>query len=393
MFAMDTDIGIAKLYVDGQIAKTWTSGVSGFTLQAHAGYGAHNAYWGCDDARTSSNNGVVAHVWCHNQYFDPAIYYNSFFDEYDLPKDIGLDGSGAVGVQPKTYFKNGHATTNGGTLDDWTEIGSVECYPAPFRVGAPTPTPTTTVTPTPAWPITGKLYMSPAICDPGTPGPGGTTTYHHPTCGTVSKSAYDQSTYVSLQALTGGVPPYFVEIVTDVVISETGTNVSGLVAANPFDPNYNQNEFIRGYAHPNSVILKTYFGGTPAGGGALANQRTGVLPGEIVYTRLKFDSAEFYPGYDYHIANSVSGYIRVTDSVGTSKRWWIPSNDPDLIVAGYIKGCPVGGTNHTDAWPIPGSTETAWWKVDWDHHGIPEQPSGIPMDYASACNDCADCIN
>lgn len=389
MFVIDTNIGVAKLYVDKVLAKTWNSGLSGFNLRAHNDSAGGMCYWGIDDQVVSGVNGRVAHVWAHNGYYDPDIYWDYFFDSNNMPKDIGADGSGAVGVQPKSYFKNGHASDNGGSLNDWTEIGSVECAGAPFPAGTTaTPTPTTTATPTPVPdPITGRLYMSPAVCDPGTPGPGGSITYHHPTCGTVSKSAYDQSTYVSIQGLTGGVPPYIVWFETDVEIETTFPNVSGLLVANSNDPNYNNDEFTRGTYYPNSAISKTYFGGTNGGAGI----RTNVLPGEIVYTRLQFVSAEFYSGYDYQITNNISGYIRVQDSVGQQVRWWIPASE-EKIYFFYESGCPLGGTNHTGTDPInnnPGVT--AWWTVSWNHHGIPADPT--TTDYASACDDCGDCIN
>jgi hypothetical protein len=127
MFAVDLTSNIAKLYVDNTFAKQWTMNQTLLTGHGNAGF----AYWGIDDELQSSNNGRVSNVWCHNEYYDPATNYSNFFDANNMPKDIGVDGSGAVGVQPKSYFETGHADHNTGTLDDWEEIGVVECVPGP----------------------------------------------------------------------------------------------------------------------------------------------------------------------------------------------------------------------------------------------------------------------
>lgn len=385
VFGINTNTGIAKLVVDGILAKQWTTGLAGIVLKDHAPWGK-KAYWGVDDEKNRCNNGRVSSVWAHNVYYDPQTNYSNFFDTNNLPRNIGADGSLAVGVQPKTYFPNGHADVNEGTLNDWTEVGSVKCVSGPSAVTTVTPTPTATTTPTPTVPLgsTARLYMSPAPCDPGTPGPGGTITRHHPTCGRVSKSAYDQSVYVSIQGLSGGTPPYTVEFWNSATFELPNSDRSGLILYNPYDPNYGNDEFTKGSAWPYSTIQRTYFGGTPSSG-AMPYIRTNVSPGEIVYCRIKADVAQFYNGYDYKIGMKISGWVRVTDDIGTTVLWWMPGTEP-FPEAGYTGGCNAGGTNLTGSTQFPGhSGIKSYWRVEWAHHGVPGGPT--------ACDDCSDCIN
>jgi hypothetical protein len=72
----------------------------------------------------------LAYVWCKEEYLDPAIYWDSFFDVNNKPMDLGATGSGPTGTQPDTYCPDGDFTANVGSGDNWTEIGTVPNAPS-----------------------------------------------------------------------------------------------------------------------------------------------------------------------------------------------------------------------------------------------------------------------
>lgn len=242
-------------------------------------------------------------------------------------------------------------------------------------------TPTQTMTPTPS-PINdmgtnARLYISPAVCDPGTPGPGGTLTKHYWTCGRVSKSAYDQSLYVSIQGIHGGVPPYRMDFQLTTEIHPIGSEPSGLES--PYTSTHW--EYAPFYVDDQtpSIIEKTYYGGT----GGSGSTRTGVNIGEIVYVRLKFISARFSYKKDYSMTCQVRGKVVVTDAIGNQRQWWVPSSTP-ITGSGYVGGCPVGGTNLTGASALstPYNSTLLWWAYSWGHKGTGTNP----------CGKCPNCL-
>jgi hypothetical protein len=238
------------------------------------------------------------------------------------------------------------------------------------------PTPSATVTPSPTIFELGertRLYVSPAVCDPGTPGPGGTIIEIHDTCGQISKNTFDQSMYVSIQKLNGGVPPYTVDFSN--VIAEILYSGEELVQINESDPlypgsipyQYNNNGGI-------SYVLPSYSGGN---GTSTNPVRTGLVEGEITYTRLRYISGTFYNGFDWLAGMRMWGNIVVTDSVGSTKTWWIPSIDEFINSIG-APGCPLGGTNITTTPPV-----TLYWSQTWNHYGIGGN---------FGCDNCINCI-
>jgi hypothetical protein len=255
---------------------------------------------------------------------------------------------------------------------------------------SPPSTPDITPTPSPIPPLgqDARCYVSPAPCDPGTPGPGGTAWFNEATCGVVSKSAYDISMYFSIQGLSGGVPPYtvnFNEFYTD--MPPTFGDPSGLgpwgYCNDPSDPG----DWVQGPCYPDSCLSISYFGGESGG----AKLRINVSPGEIVYVRVKFSSAEFNYVNDYTGRRIRAwGKIKVSDSVGNNIHWWIPSTETYPTV-GYKAGCPFGGTNNTGPDAIPGLPGTInRWVWAAKHYGCNWfwQSQG----YADACEK-ADEVN
>jgi hypothetical protein len=246
--------------------------------------------------------------------------------------------------------------------------------PTSSPAGTPPPSPpvspTPTDTPEPVEPlgVDTRLYVSPAPCDPGTPGPGGgTNTSHIDTEGNVAKSAYDQSTYFSLQNISGGVPPYTVDFQNVFATIQSPTSdPSGLVEVGSGGTYY------QGSAYPLSTVLKSYFGGDGTG-----SLRTNISPGEIPYIRLKFDSAEFNTENNYSMTVRFHGRVILTDSVGNTRQWWIPGSS-DISSVGYVGGCAAGGTNLTNPGtegPFPSSPGTlTYWYSSWDHDGVDDAP-------------------
>lgn len=307
---------------------------------------------------------------------------------------------------------------NQGTPMDPTSLPDVTLTPTPTvtptsgLVASPTPTPNPTpgvtitpsspaITPSPspvsAFATNARLFISPAPCDPGTPGPGGTDTFNRSTCGTVSRSAYDQSMYVSIQGLSGGVPPYSVDFTYALADDNTGV-WGGLITFNPYDPNYTGSisdqtyngdfsEFSVGFNPSETIVLRSYHGGTA---NPLDSKiRENLAPGEIAYMRCRHSAQYFYTGYDFRGGIVAWGRVIARDNVGNTRQWWIPASGQDYPAFGYTAGCPVGGTNLTQPGtngPF-GNGTTLYWFATWRHWGIPNGSS-------IACNNCepGDCV-
>jgi len=140
MIAYDGSIGsplslAAKIWINGveMYSGDWGSGVANTHPMSWAG----PSYVG----KGELNNGLpnpaldcyVSYVWCAEEYLDPDVYWDSFFDGTGKPLDIGTDGSNVSGsppLVPDTYCKNGDFTANAGSGDNWTEVGTVPDAPS-----------------------------------------------------------------------------------------------------------------------------------------------------------------------------------------------------------------------------------------------------------------------
>jgi hypothetical protein len=129
MFAIDGVAGTAKLYVDGTEAESW-SGFAGSTFVSQS-TGGLALYGLAGGVSLGGINARSSYVWFDDDYYDPATYYSSFFSGSNLPLDIGENGELAVGTQPQTYFPDGRAIVNKGTLNNWSESGTVEIVDGP----------------------------------------------------------------------------------------------------------------------------------------------------------------------------------------------------------------------------------------------------------------------
>jgi hypothetical protein len=134
MYAIDTTTSRAKLWVDGVQVKSWTP-PTGEVYARHAKYAL--AFLGINSETIDDGGGGiggpnarVSYIWAHNNYYDPATYFNNFFTGI-YPKDIGDNGELAVGVQPLSYFPEGRPVVNKGTLNNWSEHGTVEIVDGP----------------------------------------------------------------------------------------------------------------------------------------------------------------------------------------------------------------------------------------------------------------------
>lgn len=246
--------------------------------------------------------------------------------------------------------------------------------PIPPPVSPPPPSPPP-VSPIHDLGVDTRLYVSPAPCDPGAPGPGGGTNEdHYDTSGDVAKTAYDQSTFFSLQNISGGVPPYSVDFSNVFATIQSPTSdPSGLIETGT------GGTYIRGSAYPYSTIVRTYTGGQ---GNETNSLRTSVSAGEVPSIRLQFNSAEFNTENDYRITVRFHGKVILQDSVGSTRQWWIPgSNGQDFPSIGYEGGCEIGGTDLTnpgDTGPFTGDLAgtTTYYYAGWRHDGIPEPVYG-----------------
>lgn len=232
----------------------------------------------------------------------------------------------------------------------------------------PSATPAATPTPTPAA-FTGNaaMFISPSECDPGTPGPGGTLTYIPDTCGKISLNAFNQSLYISVQNLRGGVAPYTITFnLTAQPITYTPHSTypayTGLVEADLDDISIWES-YIIDTGTPTNVGIN-YYGGVA---GLSSHVRTGLVQGEIAYARLRLFNRYFNQNADWQAGITVSGNILISDNVGTTETLWL-TNSSD--------GCPVNGIQQY-------SDVSGVWTVEWKHFGNGED---------DGCADCTNCI-
>jgi hypothetical protein len=225
-----------------------------------------------------------------------------------------------------------------------TVTPTINITPTVTPTGTPVSTPTPTTTPAPSADILGldtRLYTSPSPGDPGGPGPGGVDTRLYSTCerrivsylfspvGYVDRgTTYDevqQPYYVSLQNLSGGVPPYTVNF-RWVTLSAMGGwwNDSG----NPY-AKYNLASYM--------TLVPKYYGGAGADTNYL---RTGVDASMLCRMSITptFNNSSWFDRYtSYRMEYSISGRVILTDSAGNSQDWWIPQTPTE-----------VGGANGHD---------------------------------------------
>lgn len=134
MYALDSTQSKSELWVDGNKIIEWAVPYN-TTFRRHAHYAL--AFIGINSETTEFGGGGaggpnarLSYVWAHDDYYDPSIYFTSFFDGI-YPKNIGYNGELAVGVQPLSYFPEGHAGVNQGLLNNWSENGTVEIVDGP----------------------------------------------------------------------------------------------------------------------------------------------------------------------------------------------------------------------------------------------------------------------
>jgi hypothetical protein len=145
--------------------------------------------------------------------------------------------------------------------------------------------------------------------------------------------------------LGGGVPPYTVDF-RNLTFDSSNSGTTFMQWAG--DPNL--------YPLPSPVTLtKTYFGGD---GGIGTSVRTNVAEGEDVYVRVTHEmdgGSSSWPDLDaasyLGFFTEVWGYVKITDSVGTSKSWWVDSE------------CNSGGINITTNPGVP----LPVYRWDWSH--------------------------
>lgn len=178
----------------------------------------------------------------------------------------------------------------------------------------PTPTSTPAITgylPLPELAPNGKMLFAPSPADPGGPGTGGVATKLENTCGdTVTIDQLEQSYYITLQDLDGGVPPYT-------------ASFRWVRVGNPIGEMIFPGDVI--YDLPQMNIERTYTGGVSIPG--LEYERILLVPGNIPTMKitLKFDNpATFYNYRTYHINSWVEGTVTLVDSAGQRKTWWLP---------------------------------------------------------------------
>jgi hypothetical protein len=264
-----------------------------------------------------------------------------------------------------------------------TQTPAPTATPTPTFGATPTVTPTNSVTPSPS-PLAPTPTSTPASTPPNSvepfgrdarlyvyPSPGytndvssGSPTYHKNSCGdlvwpdqdpaTVAafrhlyfSYALERTVSVYLVGLSGGVPPYTVDMSN---IYSAGTdNTTGYMMW-PTDPNP--------YPLPVEPELRVYYGGGTRQSSGVNEIRINVDPGEACYTRVDTYTGNDDLWYDLDKASylgfwtEVWGYIRATDSVGTSITWWLTED-----------ATQTGGSNQR---VNPGSTYK--FNSTWNHY-------------------------
>lgn len=234
---------------------------------------------------------------------------------------------------------------------------TIDITPTVTTTVTPTPSITPTITPTPsstALGINTRLYTSPSEGDPGGPGPGGVDVRLYNTCGpSVTIDDVQKSYYISLQNLSGGVPPYTVNFRWI-----TTTLIDGWY--------YRNGEYLGNkYDLPPISLIRTYGGGFEPPSNYL---RTGLTQTSLPQIRIQavFDSpSAFRSDYTYFMKYVISGKVILTDSIGQTRTWWIPE------LPTIVGGSNITETDNPSEIPIPHNV--SWWHYE-------------------NCYDCPDCF-
>lgn len=182
-------------------------------------------------------------------------------------------------------------------------------------------------------PLNFHLHISPSATDPGAPGPGGGGSDIGDVAGSESSVEDDalQLLYVSVQNITGGLPPYSVDF-TQLVFDFTAIHECD-------------------YVEVSGPPRVQYHGAV----GSMANPiRTGVYAADLPYTTMQgLLSAAFDPTDNYIFWQGVRGSVTVRDSCSpqNTKTYYIPNSRSEGSTVGttQLTANPNGSNFYIDA--------------------------------------------